>query len=739
MRQKEWLYFLMDSAGNTYDVSDGDVILTPSPVPLENSPDGWMEQSARIKKSLTYFNLYREFSIKLRFVRDAAKILRYIAITKGYEENVLLSIAKLNHKTFQHELWYKGEVDLSQMDSMDDFFDVNLAEGGFAKNLKANEGTTYEIPLDGNSEIITFDGIALKQTTTSLVQGEIVSVDGFVYGNHIPETTIVSNETEKIPTSVRATEYSNFREIDEWNHAHIVGSQNYILKATTAGQLKVNANFRFKSAFFRTADFQQPYFPADGLIIKVDIRVYSSGVLTQQQTIYSSTDLGLYYDGGGGLISRNLVTHNVTGNYNLPLEVNDEVYLLVYGMPLIHDHTVGVAGSENIRFYYRDLQDISFQSGEISFSADYKFKETTARCLLASDLFAKLIDKVSEGECTGVSSILKTSGSGRFDDPFRALLITSGDGIRQLENAVVKTSLKDFFQSLNVPKNAGMGREGTEVKFEDKATFFLGSTVYDFGEVKDLHVTWANDMIFNEIEIGWPNQDYDDTNGRNEFNTTQEWKTAVKRVVNKLNLVSKYRADGYGIEFTRINLDGKRTTDSESDNNVFIIDAVGLADSTGRILWRPYREQFTSVTGVLSPETLYNIGLSPKRCLIKHSNFIRSFLYKVDKPLTFQTNSKNGNMVTTSATAGVIDERADYAPADMDAPIFLPLKLNATMSAPVNLLQLAEMTRSGRFQLRYKGVPYRGVLLDGAIKPDSMEEVEMIILASPDNDLTKLI
>ncbi len=98
--------------------------------------------------------------------------------------------------------------------------------------------------------------------------------------------------------------------------------------------------------------------------------------------------------------------------------------------------------------------------------------------------------------------------------------------------------------------------------------------MYDLWEVKDFQVSVAEDLIYNTIKVGYPNQNYDDINGKDEFNTTHVYNTPLTRIAKELDLTSEYRADSYGIEFTRANLAGKKTTDSGTDNDVFIIQAV---------------------------------------------------------------------------------------------------------------------------------------------------------------------
>jgi hypothetical protein len=72
--------------------------------------------------------------------------------------------------------------------------------------------------------------------------------------------------------------------------------------------------------------------------------------------------------------------------------------------------------------------------------------------------------------------------------------------------------------------------------------------------------------------VGHREQTSDDVNGKFGFNGYQVYTSPYQRGSKELDLQSPYKADPYEIELTRINFDGRTTTDSQSDNDVFVID-----------------------------------------------------------------------------------------------------------------------------------------------------------------------
>ncbi len=81
------------------------------------------------------------------------------------------------------------------------------------------------------------------------------------------------------------------------------------------------------------------------------------------------------------------------------------------------------------------------------------------------------------------------------------------------------------------------------------------------------------DKLFTILKIGYPEQQYDQKSGKYEWNTTLEMVSPINSIPSKiLDLTSRYRADAYGIERLRADIDATSSTKNSSDNSVFIIN-----------------------------------------------------------------------------------------------------------------------------------------------------------------------
>jgi hypothetical protein len=204
-------------------------------------------------------------------------------------------------------------------------------------------------------------------------------------------------------------------------------------------------------------------------------------------------------------------------------------------------------------------------------------------------------------------------------------------------------------------------------------------------------------------------------------------------VAKELNLVSVYRKDCYGIEFTRLNLDGKTTTDNDSDNDVFMIHIEDNPQADG--FYHLDRSLNAGAIGLLTPSTVFNLYLTPARALRRNGNYIRSLFYKLEsKYLTFQTNDKNDAVV-----AGGITENADVQIASLDAPLFSCNYLEFETKVPLNYLELLNANPLKAFAGTWAGFSFVGIPDKVSVQPGDNGSQTFKLLASPTTDLTMLI
>lgn len=672
---KPFLYFLTDKDGNSYRVNNGVVGKTATPTPLTNTPDGWQEKSIKYGRSNKYFALFRTFTTPLKFVADSAKILRDQFYKLGSEAEMFLIITRLNNEWI-HKQFYKGELDFTQCEDSEFQVTANVMEGELSKLFKAGEDTVYELPLDGGRQI-KMDGLVLKQQLAFLVYtGPIVRGTGT--GTHyLPMIKIERDQYSNVALYAPGQTVSD---LDQ--------SQQAFIENQAISPITINIT--------GSVSFSHNNFALGGIL---GYWIFDSNHnQVAQQTIYSSL--------------------NIPGpNYTAPIALN---ITLQPGQKIAFTMTVAAVGPG------ASQAAVNLIESEIGVKFDYRAAATTIKALDPITVGQMLVDKMTGGGYEFRSNYLASE--------WGSLLITSGDGVRGLEGAVVKTSFASFFNSYNVVSPLAMGIEGKTIWIEERAKAWPSTAQpLDLGAVSDLKVKPASDHLFNTIKIGYPDNKLDDVNGRNEFNTTHVYSAPVSRSVRELNLVSTYKAGMYDIEFTRVNLEGKKTTNSSTDNDVFFLHTEKYPQADG--VYKLLRLNYSPVSGLLDKDSAFNIELSPKRCLKRHGAYLRgSFYYQPMGVLKFESGDRNVDMVT-----GTVSERADFPINAMGDPLFVPLEFTFECPVPEDMIEQIEAMPQRPVLFTWNGTVFVAYPTDISIQPASNATQSVSALCAVGNDLTKLI
>jgi hypothetical protein len=539
-----YLFFLTNKLGHSYYVENGLVKSRLTPTWLPESPDGWMDTEISFARNAKYFGLNRSFTNPLKFVGDGAQILRYLFWTgKGVEQEVYLCVNKWNDQTGIYDPYYKGQVDLSKKnDEVDTWYTVNLLESGLLQILKANENNVIEIPCNGSipeNKLISIDGI-LFQGKYSYIIPQIDFEDSSADNCITVPLAFVNAEGDAI--GIKRGE-PNYEQFNEGTVVSYVGSSsNYLFESIAAIQVKAAGKLKFTIT---------DVFPS------VDTKL---------------GDIDFYY-----LTSKTATFPNLT---NRIYHLRDGSQSNTYEVDL--SATLNLAADERLYFVIRLSANaarkltIHIQESNFSLSFDSRYKTTTSWGITWEDAYKYVVDKMTDGKYQGVSTLLAS---------YKNLMLTSGMSLRNSTdsqgnlNAVIKTSLADLFTSANAVLNTSLGNEktqtgsGEQLFLEKKMHSFDSSSVtLSLGEVSKLSILVAEDKFFNNLKIGYPEQKYDEKQGNLEYNTTSQYNPPVLKFTKDLQLISKYRADSYGVEYTRYLTPGNNTVNNKSDNDVFILN-----------------------------------------------------------------------------------------------------------------------------------------------------------------------
>lgn len=679
MDQKEFTYSLTNKAGLFYYVDNNIVKTTPTPTPLQYSPDGWKDQLVNYARNETYYGIFRSYTIPLQFLFDGAQILRSRLYVYGMEDVVNLVINRLNYDTGQYDLFYTGEIDFSKFEDSIDVFKVNVIEGGLSKYIKAYENVNQEIALNKDFIKVKMDGLGFQTKYEYLIDATNISISKCTLD-------CVFHNLEGDSVNVVHNDSPNFNADTLDNNT----DPRWIIKnASSTDTIIFNLKGRIN------------FIIGNYLVSGANTSIYFEKKGGGKTYIYpvTLTKPGLYF---------------VDFNLNITLTPGQWIYI---------------------------LSDIDQSGGFITFQTALKSHlyvtfitrheaTTTIKAKKALSVGNELIKKIADNTHSLESNILKNT----------TIAISCGDAIRGIDNPILKTNFKDFFTSFN--RNLEIAGSINNKKFiiEAKKTAYNNTLLYDLGEIKDAKFDFYEPLLANSIKIGYANQNYDDVNGRDEFNNTSEFKAPITRVNKLYDLTAPYRADMYGIEFTRINLEGKTTTDNNSDNDVFMLDVeYDFTDADGIENYKLRRPAFTSITGLIDPISAFNIDLSPKRIFNKHGAWIRGMMWPLTtEKITFQTTDKNPLLKTVQGGV-TIQENADVIISDLEPNYFIPITAKFETIVPENLVDIMQSNSTGLFQFTYNGDTYKGWVIACSQKPSTDVEQQWTLLLSADNNINKLI
>jgi hypothetical protein len=214
-------------------------------------------------------------------------------------------------------------------------------------------------------------------------------------------------------------------------------------------------------------------------------------------------------------------------------------------------------------------------------------------------------------------------------------------------------------------------RDGRQVVVVEPLSYFYNkdSLILDLGPVSDFHRIIDVKQYANQIETNYGKIDIQKTNGIDDPNGLRRWRYPITQVSTKQLATTKYKVSPYEIEDQRRLINS--TEDSKNDDNNFFIDLIrdGLSFKP-RIM-----EGFTLVENLYSPETTYNLNLSPRRNLDNWLKVVAISLYKsVNKSIEFA--SGEGNYFMTTQKVGEAAPKPEGGPGvKVDLTNVLPLYL----------------------------------------------------------------
>lgn len=721
MSFKWYRYAFVDSTNKyLYVNANGSVQSSSTEKYLSNSPFDWKGVLVKVQRDMQTFGLQRMFTLPMSFVKDGAKIIRYSVLNYGYDCKLTLIIQKREHTSLVYQDYVRCEVDFTNYydDSKAFTTKVNLMDNALADLLKSIDNTIFQIDLPSQPESIkiNMDGVELLNNVNWLVSNGTSAGNNPALG-HVWDSRIVTNDTQSA-LDVKDQEWYKFSNFN----TDVANSDKYFYKASTGRTVTFTFQFGLTvtDGSAGSADFS-----ATGIHVYIAKTDAAGSTTTVHDFILEPNNIT--YMGHHYVIS---------GTFNATANVGDKYYLVSN----VYNTGGGGVPSINVLNWNYD------NSSTITLDFYSRTPATTVWGMRFIDVWKKVLSLASNGKYTLLSNYLSNASSTtqaynkNLDNiPYNSIL-TSGDAVRGIEDPALKITHQMLRQFARNCWGAAVSVEGDVMRVEQLSTLMdYNKTIITLDEVANFKHSVANELLVNTINIGYDDQQYDLLNGKDEFNIKAQFSLPVgTRPKASADMVSSIRPDMYGMEYARVNGYQKNTTDTNSDDTVFIIE-VEPTPTAG--LYNIFRRQGVK-QGLISPSTAYNFGFSPKRCLLRNMAWVYSLLPGVRGNIIFQSGTKNSSLKTVLG-GPIVDEDADINIDTFNLvskiPLFKPYYFEFEYVSPDDLLTTITNAPYGLVAFKWKGIEYKGFIVDIGLKLGVRDTYTWKLISSPINDLTTLI
>jgi hypothetical protein len=598
---------------------------------LKYAPQGWRDIEIEWQRNLKdSAGIYRTLSVPLKFVEEGADFMRSV-LSNGLEETVFLKVYRHAYDTQQwkYTLEFNCKASLAESTDTDLFFECPFVDEGLSDYLNKHSSAKYEIQTGKDHKIEVPDGVYLNSEVSLVVSQTQYTAFSATY---IITTVAINNVADK------SIEFQDSPTIDD--HMFIK-HDNTPCKMNIKGKLKI---FVISS--------ENPRW---------------HGPVTLHLRLNTNPDIGTH-----DIYTQDFELSTLGNEFEI--EFNQNIEISYTGNYLLRALLTEQGGSETI---YRTYWIIDSMTSDGTPDISFKFMSQTSPFSFYGmplySLFQKIIEKIYPDEFSITSNLL-TQGIGKD------IYVTSGDAIRGFDNAAIKITLGDLEKSAAAILAADFATHNNNYIIEEKQYFFKDIEIADIGEVNESEITIANDILANKIKTGYSVHDYNQDNGRDEFNITLNFEVKINNNNNELELTSLVRADSYGIQFTRINLEGKTATDSDSDNDPFFVHVKHNTNGTITV-----NKDITIINGSANKSGVFNAILSPKRCLLRHSGWLASIFDKTNKDIEFiSSDRQDSNLESTDGTTTII-EKNNVPINSLTGKLFIPYYVEFDAPVPVGI------------------------------------------------------
>lgn len=592
---------------------------------LENPPIGWEDIELDYKRDKKYHGIGLEIGLDLEFPLEGAAYIEQVYKDEKIRGKIDITIYEYDTETYTYEPFYKGKLDLKAYArySKDgaDVVKANIIPASTVQTFLTQDDVLINLQkltaLNGSaiapfapevqnvelhSRVII---MAYEATVKDQAQGQIISFE--------------TNPEQRTPAIYFGFDEEKQNDLGFTNLGTTYTFSDDVLDIwTSTVRGKINFEFRLNTRLYIEA--------VKGDFDNVKVRYFF-----QINRLNKGPEVILLAEDENTGVEDKYRRDIDTGvkQFSSTIEIGDKVYL--YGLVDVTE----VSGAYRLDYRVNLLNGSYFKT-----ISETQTNATNARGVLLHEAFSRVCQSI-----TGKPFAFYSEYFGRQDSqPVQynqdgegsLALLSNGFQLRgfPLADKPIFTSLTNLYSGLDAIHNLGAGVEkhfNTEVlRVEPKSYFYQEQVVLDLGSVTDFKESVALDTYYSTADIGyqqWRGSD-NDNQGLDEINTKHNYVLPHPEIKSTYSALSPLITSGYNIEMVRRNqyVAGAQKDDNKDDSSFLI----SLVRANGAYVTER-NQNLAQSTGIFSPDTLYNIRLSPTRNAKRHANIFTAGLKSTEK------------------------------------------------------------------------------------------------------------
>lgn len=179
MPKAPYKFSIVSGTFQYYSIVGGMISTSPTEIVMKSGILDWKTLSLNYKRDSIFWGIIRGYAPqRIKFVKDAARILRWIKNTQGGSEaKAYLAVSLLNKSTQQYDFLDFWQFDFSVTSNQLNYYEVAIMEGGLSARIKAFASQKYSIPLN-------------DPALAPGLSGRLADIDSFPLYNTLPADEI---------------------------------------------------------------------------------------------------------------------------------------------------------------------------------------------------------------------------------------------------------------------------------------------------------------------------------------------------------------------------------------------------------------------------------------------------------------------------------------------------------------------------------------------------------------------